>query len=66
MIRYTPQSQLTLEGFETPFLQHLVADNRWIKLARHIAWDKLANIYYRKMSDSQGAPSIDARMVIGP
>ncbi len=65
MIRYIPQSQLTLEGFETPFLQHLDSNNRWVKLAQHINWDKLANIYYRKMSDSQGAPSIDARMVIG-
>lgn len=34
-------------------------------MAQHIPWDKLANIYYRKMSDTQGAPSIDARMVIG-
>lgn len=34
-------------------------------MAQCIPWDKLANIYYRKMSDSQGAPSIDARMVIG-
>ncbi len=65
MIRYTPQSQLTLEGFEIPFLQHLDPNNRWVKLAGLIAWDKLANIYYRRMSDSQGAPTIDARMVIG-
>lgn len=65
MIRYTPQSQLTLEGFETPFLQRLDPDNRWVKLAANIPWDKLANIYYRRMSDSQGAPALDARMVIG-
>jgi transposase, IS5 family len=65
LIRYIPQSQLTLEGFETPFLQHLDPDNRWVKLAGLITWDKLANIYYRRMSDSQGAPTIDARMVIG-
>jgi transposase, IS5 family len=65
LIRYTPQSQLTLEGFETPFSQHLDPDNRWVKLAQNIPWDKLANIYYRKMSDTQGAPAIDARLVIG-
>ena len=65
MIRYRPQSQLTLEGFGTPFSQHLDPDNRWVKLAQNIPWDKLANIYYRRMSDSQGAPAIDARMVIG-
>jgi hypothetical protein len=33
-------------------------------LTKRIPWDKLANIYYRKMSDTQGAPSIDAHMVI--
>lgn len=65
MIRYTPQSQLSLEGFETPFSQHLNGSNRWIVLAQRIPWDRLANIYYHKMSDTQGAPSIDARMVIG-
>ena len=65
MIRYTPQSQLTLEGFETPFLQHLDKDNRWVKLANSIPWDKLANIYYRKMNSGFGAPSLSARMVIG-
>lgn len=65
MIRYTPQSQLTLEGFETPFSKHLDDTNRWVILAQRIPWDKLANIYYRKMSDTQGAPSLDARMVIG-
>ncbi len=65
MIRYTPQSQLALEGFETPFSKHLDDTNRWVILAQRIPWDKLANIYYRKMSDTQGAPSLDARMVIG-
>ncbi len=65
MIRYTPQAQLTLEGFQTPFFQHLDKDNRWVKLANNIPWDKLANIYYRKMDSNFGAPSLSARMVIG-
>ncbi len=65
MIRYTPQAQLTLEGFQTPFCQHLDKDNRWIKLADCIPWDKLAYIYYRKMDSDFGAPSLSARMVIG-
>ena len=65
MIRYIPQSQLTLEGFDTPFSQHLDKDNRWVKLAATIPWDKLANIYYRKMDTDFGAPSLSARMVIG-
>jgi len=65
LIRYTPQSQLTLEGFQTPFSQHLDKDNRWVKLAAITPWDKLANIYYRKMNSDFGAPSLSARMVIG-
>ncbi len=65
MIRYTPQAQLTLEGFQTPFSQHLDKENRWVKLAHSIPWDKLANIYYRKMNSDFGAPSLSARMVIG-
>lgn len=65
MIRYTPQAQLTLEGFQTPFSQHLDPNNRWVRLAESIPWDKLANVYYRKMNSDFGAPSLDARMVIG-
>ena len=65
MIRYTPQAQLTLEGFQTPFNQHLDKDNRWVKLSASIPWDKLANIYYRKLDSDFGAPSLSARMVIG-
>ncbi len=65
MIRYTPQSQLTLEGFQTPFTQHLDKENRWVKLAATIPWDNLANIYYRKMDSDFGAPSLSARIVIG-
>ena len=65
MIRYTPQAQLTLEGFQTPFCQHLNKNNRWVKLAGCIPWDKLANVYYKKMNQDFGAPSLSARMVIG-
>jgi len=65
LIRYTPQSQLTLEGFQTPFSQHLDKNNRWVKLTDCIPWDLLANVYYRKMNNDFGAPSLSARMVIG-
>lgn len=65
MIRYIPQAQLTLEGFQTPFSQHLDENNRWVKLAAAIPFDKLANVYYKKMNSDFGAPSLSARMVIG-
>ncbi len=65
MIRYTPESQLSIEGFETPFYQQLDTTNRWVVLSKHICWDKLANIYYHGMRSDFGAPSLSARMVIG-
>jgi hypothetical protein len=65
LIRYIPQAQLTLEGFQTPFSQQLDKNNRWVKLAAAIPFDKLANVYYKKMNSDFGAPSLSARMVIG-
>jgi len=65
MIRYTAASQLSIEEFQTPFQVHLDKENRWVKLGLVIPWDGLAGIYYQSMSADQGAPSIDARIVIG-
>jgi hypothetical protein len=65
MIRYTSQQQMVIEEFKTPFQASIDKENRWIKLARILPWDALASIYYRAMSSDMGAPSIDARIVIG-
>jgi len=51
--------------FSTPFEQELSEDNRWIKFSRIIPWDKLATFYFMRMSHSNGAQSIDYRIVIG-
>lgn len=65
MIRYTPQNQLSLEGFETPFEKKLDPNNRWVKLAERLPWDEMAQIYLRCLSKKMGRPSVDARVVIG-
>jgi hypothetical protein len=65
MIRYRAANQLSIEEFQTPFELHLDKGNRWVKLASIIPWDELAGIYYQCMSAAQGAPSLDARIVIG-
>jgi len=65
MIRYRAASQLSIEEFQPPFQAHLDKENRWVKLGLLIPWDGLAGIYYQSMSADQGAPSIDARIVIG-
>ena len=43
----------------------LSENNRWVKLAAHIPWDELAQIYRRSFHSNLGAPSVDARVVIG-
>ncbi len=65
MIRYQSQHQLTFEEFRTPFEMHLSRENRWVKLAHVLPWDRLAAVYYRTMSATQGRPATDARVVIG-
>lgn len=65
MIRYNSNTQKTIEEFKTPFQIKLDNRNRWILLGNSLPWDALASIYYRTMSSDMGAPSIDARIVIG-
>lgn len=65
MIRYTSNSQLSIEEFKTPFQLSLDPHNRWVVLAGKMPWDKLASIYHKTLSSDQGAPAIDARVVIG-
>jgi len=64
MIRYTPASQLTLEGFEHPFDKALEAGNRWVKLAALIPWDEVAKVYSKNLESDKGRLSVDVRMVI--
>ena len=65
MIRYTPTNQLSIEAFRTPFQIKLDRHNRWVKLAHLLPWDEMAAVYHDKLDSEQGAPSIDARIVIG-
>lgn len=63
MIKYTSQNQLSF--FRTPFEQQLDCTNRWVTLSNSLPWDQLVKIYQKKLHSDFGAPSIDARMVIG-
>lgn len=65
MIRYQSQKQLPLAGFAIPFDTSLDENNRWIKLSRVIPWDDFAEAYYHSLSDTEGRPAKDARLVIG-
>jgi len=65
MITYKSIRLMSIEEFRTPFQIKLDKENRWVKLCNSLPLDRLAGIYYRSMSCDHGAPSIDARVVIG-
>ncbi len=54
MINYTPQNQLSLEGFTHPFERDLDPGNKWVKLAKVIPWDELAAVYSKKLQTTTG------------
>jgi len=63
---YVSPNQLELAGFESPFSKHLDPTNRWVKLAKQIPWDKIANVYQRQLKNSiTGAGGINPRVAIG-
>lgn len=65
MIRYTPSSARSLSLFKTPFEQSLSAKNRWVRMADLVPWDKLAGVFLASMSQGEGRPSVDLRIVLG-
>jgi transposase, IS5 family len=51
--------------FANPFDIHLDSQNRWIKYSRIIPWEQLETYYHQHMTATMGAPSLDARIVLG-
>ena len=64
MINYTSQNQIKLELFKHPFETELDKENRWVKLASVIPWDKLAEVYSKKLQVATGRKSVNVRTVI--
>ena len=63
---YVSPKQLELVGFESPFTKHLDPNNRWVRLAKKIPWDKIANVYQRQLNNLfTGANGINPRVAIG-
>lgn len=62
---YVSPNQLTLAGFETPFVNQLNKDNRWVKMAQAIPWDKIVPYYDQLFSSSEGRAPVSGRVVIG-
>ena len=63
--RYISPNQLTLAGFETPFEQKLTTENRWVKMAQSIPWDKIVNHYDKIFQSAEGRPPISGRVILG-
>lgn len=62
---YVSPNQLVLLGFETPFEQKLTRDNRWVRLAQRIPWDKLVVYYDNLFPAVEGRPPISGRVILG-
>lgn len=65
MKRYHSQKQLSIAEFAMPFETRLNPNNRWVLLSQVIPWDEFAALYYRNFPSQRGAPTKDARMVLG-
>jgi len=63
MIKKSSINQQVL--FPNPFDVYLDTDNRWIKYSRIIPWKQLETYYHQHMTATMGAPSLDARIVLG-
>jgi hypothetical protein len=62
--KYVSPSQLTLDGFETPFERTLNPKNRWVVLAHLIPWDEICNLYLKHVGISPtGRPPLSPRLV---
>jgi transposase, IS5 family len=63
--RYVSPNQLILVGFETPFVQKLTTENRWVKMAQTIPWDKIVGHYDNLFNSTEGHPPICGRVILG-
>lgn len=65
MYRYRSRKEQQIESFGIQDTEFLDSTNRWVRLAGLLPWDELAEVYGKTLSGDMGAPSIDARVVIG-
>lgn len=63
---YSSPDQLSIIGFETPFYNQLVPNNRWVVLSAQIPWDILVNLFNKHNPPKQtGRPALNPRVLIG-
>ena len=59
------KDQVVLAEFLMPFAGKLDPQNRWVRLASIMPWDKIEGIYLRTMSIETGRKAISARIAFG-
>ena len=64
-LKYVSPSQLELPGFSTPFREKLSKENRWVKLAEQIPWDRIVNIYTHIFKSDEGREPLNGRIILG-
>ncbi|QRX64127.1 transposase [Dysgonomonadaceae bacterium zrk40] len=65
MIRYKSSRQLSISEFKMPFEAKLDENNRWVVLSKIVPWEEFARLYYKNFKSKRGAPTKDARLVLG-
>ena len=65
MIRYKSSRQLSISEFTMPFEAKLDENNRWVVLSKIVPWEEFARLYYKNFKSNRGAPTKDARLVLG-
>ena len=48
-----------------PFEAKLDENNRWVVLSKIVPWDEFARLYHKNFKSNRGAPTKDARLVLG-
>ena len=60
------EEQLEFEDFDLPFGGRLRSDNRWVRLAKLIPWEKVEKVYTSSLAGTgQGAPAMSVRVALG-
>lgn len=65
MYRRCAPGQLSFENFYLPFGGKLSGENRWVKLAELIPWEKFEEQYAKQLSEDMGAPAKSFRVALG-
>jgi hypothetical protein len=65
MIDYTPENQLSIFEFKTPFKKSLSPDNRWVTMSNDVPWDVFSKYYVSLMDTDRGRPGKNPRLILG-